>query len=488
MITVTELDPKSVWMIFYELTKIPRPSRDEGKAREWSQKWAESHGLDSRTDAYGNLCIYKPASPGYENVPTVVLQGHLDIVCEKNPEVEIDFKTQGVSAVVDGDWVRAEGTTLGADNGMAIALAFALVEDKVPTGPLEFLLTVEEEIGLFGAVNLDASMVNGRMLLNLDSEEWGVITVGCAGGGDSIIRVPITREQTDPSFLAFQVSIGGLQGGHSGVDIDKMKENAVVLLARILYDLTKSAEVRLASFEGGNLHNAIPRSAHCTVAVPRAEAEQFKRAFEKSKAEVIAEWKKPEPELRVTVVQSDEPISTALSVSSSRTVAKLMNAAPHGVHRFSPVIQGLVETSTNLSKARLDDDHLRVEYSTRSSSMSALEYQRKRFEALFGLVDADIEHMGTYPGWEPNIETEWFELVEQQYTAALGEKPKVEAIHAGLETGAIGGKIPDMQMTAIGVTIKGAHSPNECVEIESVKKVYDLVKRILSKHAEQNRQ
>ncbi|MCG3219454.1 MAG: aminoacyl-histidine dipeptidase [Candidatus Heimdallarchaeota archaeon] len=478
----SNIEPKRVWEIFYELSQIPRPSGKEEKIREWAINWAEERELSWEKDDYGNLVITKKAAKGYEHLPGIVMQGHFDMVCEKEPEVEIDFDNDPIDLFIDGEYVTAKGTTLGADNGIAIAMAFAFLEENIETCQIEVLLTVEEETGLFGATNLNPEIVKGRNLLNLDSEEWGTITIGCAGGGDSVVEFPVTRS-TDINWPKYKLTIGGLHGGHSGIDIDKNLANALKLIGRFLYPI--SSEGRIVDLNAGNLRNAISRDGEVTIALASEKKSWIMDYFNIFKKEIMNEWEKAEPNITLEFNEVETQLSP-LDKESTLKIARFMVSAPHGVIRYSPIITSLVETSTNFAISKLSEKEMKFVFSTRSSVMSALEATKNEISSLAELIGVQAKQEAAYPGWEPNIDNNWFKLVERKYTEALGSNPKVEVIHAGLETGAIGGKIPEMMMVAFGPEISGVHSPSENVEIVSVAKIYSLVKNIVIAFSSEN--
>ncbi len=473
MTQISELEPHNVWKVFEQITKIPRPSSHEEKIRDWLIHWSKDHNFDYKIDDYGNLVIYAPATPGFENIEPVVLQGHMDMVCESNSNAERDCKTEGVDAFVDNEYVTAKDTTLGADNGIGVAIGLGILIDKFDHGPLELLLTREEEIGLFGAMNLDASLIHGKNMINLDSEDWGTITVGCAGGGDSIIEKKY--DTISESGTKISIKTGPLKGGHSGVDIHKHIPNANKILSRILYEISSNIKTKLISFNGGNLRNAIPREAELIISTDDKKAKDI---FNRVKSELDTEWADID-NLNLTFTVSNGEFN-ALNIKDTLTLSRILINTPHGVIRFSPVIKDLVETSTNFAKIELNNGELKIQYSTRSSVMSALENTRNQINALYSLIDAKITEDTAYPGWHPNLNTDWFKLVRDKYAEVLGHDPIVSAIHAGLETGAIGGKINGMKMVAIGPTIYGAHSPDERVKIDTVDKIYSLVKDIIT--------
>ncbi|HEC81057.1 MAG TPA: aminoacyl-histidine dipeptidase [Thermoplasmatales archaeon] len=479
MSSILEYEPKLVWKHFDEIRKIPRCSKHEEKIREYILDFAEKQGLKTKTDKTGNILVEKPATKGMENKPIVVLQGHMDMVCEKNKEVEHDFSKDPIKLKIDGDKLKADGTTLGADNGVGVAIALAILEDKnLKHGPIEALFTVDEETGLTGAFALESDFLKGRVLLNLDSEDFGVITVGCAGGGDSIITLPVKKQKIENNVEFLTLKVSGLKGGHSGVDIHEQRGNAIKLLSRILWKAKQRCNLYLADVTGGDKHNAIPREATALVAVKKNDEEEFEKIVNSEGKNILEEIKPIDPGFKVEVEKADERDAT-FDKKSTETLINLLYALPHGVLAMSFDIPGLVETSTNLAKVRVEGEKVSIAMSSRSSIKSALQATRDRIHAIASLAEAEVEEKSAYPGWKPNMNSKLLALAKKVFKDMFNEEAKVEAIHAGLETGIIGEKFPGMDMISIGPTIKHPHSPDEYVEISTVEKFYKYVLKIL---------
>ncbi|NBB90079.1 MAG: beta-Ala-His dipeptidase [Spirochaetes bacterium] len=471
---------RAVFETFENINAIPRQSRKEGEIRDWLARWAADAGFEYRTDKAGNLIIDVAAAAGMESAPTIVLQGHMDMVCEKRPEVEHDFSKDPIHHVYDGDWLRADGTTLGADNGIALALAMRVAADPdVAHPPLELLFTVDEETGLTGALELEENSLKGRILLNLDSEEDDTLTVGCAGGRNTTIRLPLGRERLTEGSTVLEIEVGGLSGGHSGVDIRRNLGNANVILARTLREVEKTADVRLNAVNGGTAHNAIPRDAVATIAVPEEQAPAVSDCLRTFERTVQAEQRLEDPHLYIKA-GSEEPDAASeggvLGAADTSRVIALLLALPHGVFRMSDDIEGLVETSANLATVELGAEELSLLISERSSVPSQLDAESEKIEAAARLAGATSSHDSEYPAWTPNMDSELLARTRRVFTEVTGTEPKVEAIHAGLEAGVIGAKHEGMDMVSLGPTIEGAHSPDERLYIPSI----DRVRRILT--------
>jgi dipeptidase D len=477
MTFVSELEPTALWQRFDEILAIPRPSTKEEAVRRHIVALAESKGLRHRRDATGNFVVEKPASPGCEGARVVVLQGHLDMVTEKNAGVEHDFDRDPIVPRRDDGWVKATGTTLGADNGIGVAAIMAvMMADDLVHGPLELLYTVDEETGLTGAVALDpqAIALRGRLLLNLDSEEVGTVTIGCAGGALTRLMLPLETAPA-PAGEVLEVRLTGLKGGHSGMDIHLQRGNAVQLLARAIH---AGGSVHLASFQGGNKHNALAREAVARVIVPADGKVAFVKAVESEAAGIQAEYRSTEPDLRLDI--ADGKISGPVwSAALGQRVLLLLNALPHGVLAMSHDLEGLVETSVNLAAVSADQDGVNVLLSIRSSVGSALLAQRRRLRAFAALVSARVEENEGYPAWRPNPESSLLARFQEVHTRMTGKAAELVAVHAGLECGVIGEKFPGMDMISFGPRIEGAHSPDERVNIDSIGPFYELLSETL---------
>jgi dipeptidase D len=481
MTFVSELEPRALWGHFDRILEIPRGSKEEDAIRDYVVGVAKGAGLDHQVDAAGNVVVRKPGTAGREDGGVTVLQSHLDMVNEKNADVDHDFSRDPIQPARDGDYLKAKGTTLGSDNGIGVAAMLAVMEaDDLEHGPLEFLFTVDEETGLTGAAELDPSLLEGRRLLNLDTEEEGAVYVGCAGGGDTQLTLLVRREAAGEDGTAVRIRLRGLKGGHSGVDIHLQRGNAVRLLARILDAGARGRGFRLASLQGGNKHNAIPREAEATVVVGAEDVEAFRKAVQDEFSAVRTAFGATEPNMEIAVESGEAP-DGALDPASSWRALHLLHALPHGVLAMSRDIPDLVETSTNLAAARLDGEELTVLMSTRSSVMSELHAVRGRIRALAHLAGVEVSEETPYPGWQPDLESDVLKVVEAVHTEALGREPEVKAVHAGLETGIIGEKVPGMDMVSFGPQIEYPHSPDERVRIPSVAEFYRLLTRTLAR-------
>lgn len=478
MTFVSELEPRALWQHFDTILTIPRGSKEEGPMRAFVVGIAERNGLAHDTDATGNVVVRKPGTAGKETAPVTVLQAHLDMVNEKNSEVDFDFSRDAIRPVLDGEYLTADGTTLGSDNGIGVAAMLALMEaDDEVHGPLEFLFTIDEETGLTGAAGLDPRLLTGRQLINLDSEDEGALTVGCAGGSDTRLVLEVQTTSPPATAVARTVKLLGLHGGHSGVDIHLQRGNAVQLLARMLR--TAEGPGSLATLEGGDKHNAIPREAWATVVLPTAEAaEDFVRRVTEQFESVRAEYATTEAGMQMRV--DDAPVPPAVwSAEGGARVLDVVVALPHGVVAMSNDIPGLVETSTNIAAVKCDGSEVRVLTSSRSSVASAMEWIRAKIEAVATLAGAEVHSRDGYPGWKPNLDSRLLTIVSAVHARVLGFEPRVEAIHAGLECGLIGEMVPGMDMISFGPTIEFPHSPGERVKIDTVGHFYSLLTETL---------
>jgi dipeptidase D len=481
---ITELEPRYVWRHFDQIRSIPRPSRHEEKIRERRLAWARERGFETRSDKVGNTVVSVPATKGHEHAPILVLQAHMDMVCEKNADVTFDFARDPIQLRVDGDWLYARGTTLGADNGIGMASAMAIVDDpEAVHGPLEVLITVDEETGLTGAMQLDGSMIKGRRLLNLDTEELNAVYIGCSGGGNSEAKISVTREDAPSGSKFLEVRATGLRGGHSGMDIVLQRGNAVQVLARCLRAAPDAAKLRLATIEGGSAHNAIPREAFALVAVDASAAPAFEKAVRAEAAAIAGELGAGDPELSVTAVPADGQKQRVLDAASTRRVVGALVALPHGVAAMSLDVPGLVETSNNLAAVHTDDDAVRILVSVRSSIKSALLALRERAHAVVQLAGGSVDDNEPYPGWKPDLKSAVLAATQRVHERVLGSKPELKAVHAGLECGVILEKVPGMDMVSIGPWIESPHSPSERVNIPSVATYWKFLKALVAELA-----
>ncbi len=480
MSEITNLEPRLVWEQFDAITRIPRPSKKEEKIRAYLINWAQKHAFAYQCDEIGNIVIRKPATIGFEDRPTVILQSHMDMVCEKNSDVEFDFDNDPIRVKVDGGWVKADGTTLGADCGIGMAAALAaLIDPDMQHGPLEALFTVDEETGLTGAFELGEGMLTGKYLLNLDSEDEGEIFIGCAGGIDTIATFHYTMEPAPKNYTFFRVDVSDLLGGHSGDDIDKGRVNSNKTVARLLWDGMQSFELKLSYFSGGNLRNAIPREAYAIFGIPERYKTEFIKRYNLFAADLEQEFRFCEPNFRITLNEMPQ-VDEVLDAQTQFGLIYSLIGVPNGVIAMSFAVSGLVETSTNLASVKfVDDNRIVVTSSQRSSIESAKTYVMQMVESVFALAGADVAHTDGYPGWTPNPQSRLLEITVDSYKQLFGATPKVRAIHAGLECGLFLEKYPELEMVSFGPTLRGVHSPDERLEIATVPKFWDLLKEVL---------
>lgn len=481
---ITDLKPKLVWEIFDEITKVPRPTHHLEKMKVFLVDWAKRHNIEYNVDEVGNVMMRVPGTPGHENAPTVILQGHQDMVAEKLPESNHDFMNDPIETVVDGEWVRTNGTTLGADNGMGCAAAMAaLIDPDLVHGPLEALFTVDEEQGLIGANGLQKGFVTGKTLLNLDSEEMGSLVIGCAGGKVTECKLPLTRQKA-PDGVFFEVSISGLKGGHSGMEINLGRANANQQLARFLWEADRRNPLELSYISGGGLANAIPRDAKAVICVSREAAEDFAAFAAEFSNTLHAEYDAVEnPDFRFEAKECKPQAEIIETVQAHRIIAALF-ACPNGVQSMSAAIPGLVETSDNLASVEIrNDGNMIITVHQRSSVDSRRDEIADRIAALFGMIGAEVKFDDAYVGWEPNPNSNVLKVAEESYEKLFGSRPKVEALHAGLECGLFLEKMPDLDMVSFGPTLKDIHSPGEKANIKSVEQFYTLLAEILKRLA-----
>ncbi len=467
---ITDLQPELVWKNFYEITKVPRPSKKEGKMVAFLENYAHQHGLTFKKDEAGNILMSKPATPGMENRKTVVLQAHMDMVCEKNGDVKHDFENDPIDVIIDGDWVRANGTTLGADDGIGVAAGLALLtSDEVEHGPLECLFTVDEETALTGAKALKSGFMTGDILLNLDSEDEGVIFMGCAGGMDTQATFHYEPQPATADHLYFRIDVTGLYGGHSGGDIHKGLGNANKLLFRFLYLLKKKGfDFTLASVNGGNLRNAIPREAHAVIGLLPKDKEEVRILLNHFAADVEFELKHIDKNVRLSMESADQP-AFYIDNTTAEKIIFAMQACPHGVLGMSHDIEGLVETSTNLASIKMQDNNtILVGTSQRSSIDSYKEMATNQVAATFLLAGAEVSYGDGYPGWSPNTDSDILKIAQETYQKLFHKDPQIVAIHAGLECGLFRKKYPNLDMISFGPTMRDVHTPHERLEINSV--------------------
>ncbi len=471
------LEPKSLWENFYSLTQIPRPSGKKEEISAFLANYGRSLGLETIVDEIGNVIIRKPASAGYENHPGVILQGHMDMVPQKNSDKVFDFEKDPIEAYVEdnGEWVTANGTTLGADNGIGVATAMAILADKnVVHPPLEAFFTVDEETGMYGAFALKGGLLQGKTLLNLDSESEGELYMGCAGGVDTTARFDYEPVETEEGDVALRVSIKGCKGGHSGCDIHLQRANAIKLLFRFLKDAVANYEARMAYVEGGSLRNAIPREASAVITIPADGLDEMKQLVNDYEDLFIREYDGVEDNIRFTAEDVECP-KTELPEDTQDFLIHAITLCPHGVYRMIPEMPDIVETSNNLAMIGTENNRITVMCLTRSSVESRKEELRQIIQSAFALAGAETEFTGSYPGWKPNLHSHILEVMKDVYQKEFGTTPRIITIHAGLECGIIGRNYPGMDMISFGPTIEHPHSPDERVNIATVQKFYHFL-------------
>ncbi len=476
---ISSLKPELVWKYFDEITKIPRPSKKEEKIIEYLLNFAKEHNLQAEKDKAGNVVIRKQATKGMENATPVILQSHSDMVCEKNSDVDFNFDTDPIQTYIDGDWVKARGTTLGGDDGVGIAAALAvLASDNLKHPDLECLFTSDEETGMTGAFGLQPGFLKGKILINLDSEDEGELYIGCAGGMDTNIEMSYEKEEVPESWYSCKITVSGLKGGHSGDDIEKGLGNANKILNRFLWRLSEKLEFKLSEFNGGNLRNAIAREAYAIIAVKQHDKEQIRLNLNIFTNEIQNEYVQTEPNLKLDMTTVETPKS-AIDIETQNKLIRALYACPHGVIAMSQTIENLVETSTNLASVKFKENKIIIGTSQRSSVDTALTDVAAMVRSVFELADAKVTHSDGYPGWTPKLDSEILKATKASYKRLFDKEPEVLAIHAGLECGLFLTKYPYLDMISFGPTIKGAHSPDERMHIPSVQKFWDLLVDVL---------
>ncbi len=480
------LVPSLVWQRFYEISQVPRPSKSEEKIRTYLRNFAVENNLVFNEDETGNIVIHVKATPGFENAPIIVLQSHVDMVCEKNKGTEHDFMNDPIKIIRVGEWIKADGTTLGADNGIGAAAALALATDDGFThGPLELLFTVDEETGLTGANHLQKNFISGKTLLNLDTEEDGAFYVGCSGGMDTLGILDVEYGKINTNKNLFSIFVNGLKGGHSGINIADGRANAIKLLALIL-DKLNQLDYQLLSIQGGSKRNAIAREAEALILINENDESQMRELVNEFTIESSLEYKYTDPELRVSIIKKDQDSlknQKAFAENFKKKVINSLLAMPHGVVSMNPTIPGLVETSTNLATVNMSSTDLKIGTSQRSSIENAKKNIGRAVQSVFNLVEAKVLVTDGYPGWQPNIDSNILKLAKSVFIELFNKEPEIKAVHAGLECGILGDKFPGLDMISFGPTIEGAHSPDERVKIDDVNKFYKLLKAILSELA-----
>lgn len=474
------LKPESLWNYFYELNQVPRESKNEKAAIEWTASVAKKLGLSYKIDKVGNIVISKPASKGKEKATPVVLQGHIDMVCEKNADVIHDFSKDPIQLVRDGEYIRAAGTTLGADNGIGVATALAVLSDKsLVHPPIEALFTIDEETGLTGAVSLEPGFVQGKILLNCDSEEDGVLYVGCAGGKDTEVTFDIDWQKAPVGSQAIAVKLSGLRGGHSGLEIHQGHANALKQLNRIIWKAAEQFKFSLFYIDGGTKHNAIPRDAEYCLLIDGKSADPFKQFIADCETMLKGEFKQIEPKLKLTAEAISDYPEKVFSPEFQSRLLNFLYAIPHGVKKMSHDIPGLVETSTNAAIVRTKDDQVSLLTSQRSSVASEIVGIADKVKATGLLAGGKVRQSTGYPAWAPNMQSKILGLMKSVHKDLFGKEPDVKAIHAGLECGIIGEKYEGMDMISFGPTLKAVHSPDERVEVATVEKFWQLLLEVL---------
>ncbi|GAA3653538.1 aminoacyl-histidine dipeptidase [Flavivirga jejuensis] len=483
---IRQLQPQQLWNKFADLNAVPRASKKEERVIAFMKNFGKNLGLETIEDEVGNVIIKKPATPGMENRMTIVMQSHLDMVHQKNGDTNFDFDTQGIDMFVEGDWVRAKGTTLGADNGLGVATIMAILESTAIEHPaIEALFTIDEETGMTGAMGLKGGLLTGGILLNLDTEEDDEIGVGCAGGVDVTATRSYNEEETPEFKVGYQVTVKGLQGGHSGMQIHEGLGNANKIMNRVLFDGFENFGLRISEIDGGSLRNAIPRESNAVVTIDGLHEEAFLLEMKLQRDAIKAELKTMEPDLEISVSKCDTP-EFIMDLGVQEGLTRALYAACNGVYRMSADIPELVETSNNIARVVVKEGNIYIGCLTRSSVESAKMDLANTLRATFELTGCEVEFSGDYPGWTPNMDSAILKVMAKLYEDLNGTKPHVAACHAGLECGILGTNYPDMDMISFGPNIKGAHSPDERAQISSVQKYWKFVLEILKEIPEKN--
>lgn len=478
---IRQLSPTGIWQYFSDLNAIPRPSKKEIRAVEFMTRFGESLGLQTFSDESGNVIIRKPATAGMEDRAIAVLQGHLDMVHQKNADTDFDFSTRGIDMYIDGDWVKARGTTLGADNGIGVAAIMTLLSSTdIPHPAIEALFTVDEETGMTGALALKGGLLNGRILLNLDTEEDDELTIGCAGGIDVTATGNYTEVPVNGTSIAFRIMLKGATGGHSGVDIHKGRANANKLMNRLLMELGEVAGISIASVDGGSLRNAIPRESTAVIMADARKEPELRNKIGQLETTIKSEYAFTDPSISISIEPVVKPVAIMEPEFQYRFL-RSMYSCPNGIYRMSPGIPGLVQSSNNTAKVIAGNGHFSIQCLTRSSVDTEKADLARSIASAFELCGAKIGFSGAYPGWEPRPDFPIVKLMSELYKELFGTEAKVNAIHAGLECGILGGHYPGMQMISFGPNIHGAHSPDERVQISSVQKFWHYLQEVLKR-------
>jgi dipeptidase D len=484
---LNNLEPKALWSNFAALNAVPRPSKKEERVIEFALDFGKQLGLETHKDEIGNVIIKKPATPGMEKKATVVMQSHLDMVHQKNAGTNFDFLTQGIEMFVDGDWVKAKGTTLGADNGIGVASIMTILASKdIPHPAIEALFTIDEETGMTGALGLKGGLLQGKYLLNLDTEDDHELTIGCAGGVDVTATGNYKTETISAAdYKAFRITVNGLTGGHSGMDIHLGRGNANKLMNRVLSQATEQFEIRIHIIDGGSLRNAIPRESVADIAVPSKHEQSFLSFIAEMQTVLTEEYKTTDPNLTLTAGAA-EAITSVLAPGFQQALLRVLYACPNGIYRMSPDIAGLVQTSNNTARVLVKDGSYTIQCLTRSAVNTEKMDLAKAIRSTFELAGAAVTFTGAYPGWTPKPDSSIVKLMSELYTEMYKDKPLVNACHAGLECGILGTNYPEMEMISFGPNIRGAHSPDERAQISSVQKYWKYLLETLKRIPEHN--
>ena len=484
--SVRNLEPQIIWNHFEDLNAVPRPSKKEERVRQFIIDFGKKLGLETIVDKIGNIIIKKSATPGMENRETVILQGHIDMVHQKNSDTIFDFNTQGIESYIDKDWVKAKGTTLGADNGMGVAASMSLLSSTAVAHPaLEALFTIDEETGMTGAMYLDGSLLSGKVLLNLDTEDDDEFSVGCAGGIDTNTSYNYDTQEEPQDYVAYTVDLRGLKGGHSGMDIHLGRANANLIMNRLIYEASQNFYIRITSLEGGSLRNAIPRESFGTVVLPESEKEKFVEFFNEFTALINHEYSIKEPNM-VFKLESVVNPEKMMTTSEHNKIIAVIYTTPNGVWKMSEKIEGLVETSSSLAKVVIKDGEFITKSLQRSMVESGKNDIANALRLNYELIGADVVQGGDYPGWAPNPDSKILKVLEDKYVSMFNEQPKVQACHAGLECGILSEHIPNCDMISFGPTIKNPHSPDEKVNIASVQKFWKFLVEVMKEIPSKN--
>ncbi|MBU3682280.1 MAG: aminoacyl-histidine dipeptidase [Flavobacterium sp.] len=477
---IRQLEPKALWNKFADLNAVPRPSKKEERVIAFMKDFGTSLGLETFEDEIRNVIIRKPATPGMENRKAIVMQGHLDMVHQKNNDTTFDFLTQGIDMFVDGDWVRAKGTTLGADNGLGVAAIMAILESTdIPHPAIEALFTIDEETGMTGALNLKGGLLQGEILLNLDTEEDDEIDIGCAGGIDVTATRSYKQESIPEGSVGYTITVKGLNGGHSGMDINKGLGNANKIMNRLLFDGFENFGMQIASIDGGSLRNAIPRESTAQVIIAKMYDEAYVFDMQELINDIKKEYKTTEPNLQISITKSELP-NQVMDLGVQEGLLRAIYAAHNGVYRMSADMADLVETSNNIARVLVKDGNISIQNLTRSSVETSKMDLANGLRSAYELVGCEVEFGGSYPGWTPNVNSEILDVLVSIYEKQNGQKPNVVACHAGLECGILGTNYPNMDMISFGPTIHGAHSPDERASIKSSQKFWTFLLEILA--------